>query len=419
MRAARALTRQIVLILLARLREGQLTIVDGEQRLLLGHGGPQATVEVRSPRLWPALLKGSRGMAEAYMDGLWESPDLTAVIRVAARNARRLDQWRRRLAPARVPLQLARGIRIRNTPARSRRHIAAHYDLGNEFFALMLDQSMMYSSAYFPRRGMTLEEASTAKLELICSRLDLGPGEHVLEIGTGWGGFAVHAASTRGCRVTTTTISNEQYELARARVSAAGVADRVTVLCQDYRDLRGRYDKLVSIEMIEAVGWRDFGTFFERCSNLLDDDGRMMLQAIVIDDRAYSVEKASRSFIRTHIFPNGCLPSMEVLSRCVARRTDMQTLGINDLTPHYAETLRRWRANFEGATARLQELGYDERFRRLWRLYLAYCEAGFAERRIGVTQMLLAKPGSAGSGAGAAGSITRADSAGAGSALVA
>jgi cyclopropane-fatty-acyl-phospholipid synthase len=390
---AQRVARGIVLGLLARLRSGQLTVVEGEHRLVLGHGSPQATVQVRSPHLWPRLLHGSRGMAEAYMQGLWESPDLTAVVRVAARNARSLDAWRRRLGPARIPLQAARGLRARNTHARSRHSIAAHYDLGNELFALMLDETMMYSSAYFPRQGMTLAQASRAKLELVCDTLDLQAGDHVLEIGTGWGGFAVHAARTRGCRVTTTTISREQYKHARQWVHAAGVADRVKVLCEDYRDLRGRYEKLVCIEMIEAVGYRDFDTFFARCSNLLTAHGRMLLQAITIDDRAYAVEKASRSFIRAHIFPSGCLPSLAVIARCVAQRTDMRTVGLKDLTPHYAETLRRWCANFEAATARLEDLGYDERFRRLWRMYLAYCEAGFAERRIGVTQMTLAKPG--------------------------
>jgi cyclopropane-fatty-acyl-phospholipid synthase len=389
---AQRVARGIALGVLAHLRSGQLTVVEGEHRQVLGHGSPQGTVQVRSPHLWPRLLHGSRGMAEAYMQGLWESPDLTAVVRVAARNARSLDKWRCLLAPVRVPLQAARGIRARNTHARSRRGIAAHYDLGNELFALMLDETMMYSSAYFPRQGMTLAQASRAKLELVCNGLDLQAGDHVLEIGTGWGGFAIHAARTRGCRVTTTTISREQYEHARKWVRAAGVADRVTVLCEDYRDLQGRYEKLVCIEMIEAVGYRNFGTFFTRCSNLLAAHGRMLLQAITVDDRAYAVEKASRSFIRTHIFPGGCLPSRSVIARCVARRTDMQAVALRDLTPHYAETLRRWRANFEAATARLEDLGYDERFRRLWRMYLAYCEAGFTERRIGVTQMTLAKP---------------------------
>jgi cyclopropane-fatty-acyl-phospholipid synthase len=331
-------------------------------------------------------------MAEAYVEGLWESPSVTDVVRVAALNVRGLDDWRRRVAPARVPLQKLRGIRTRNTRARSRRDIAAHYDLGNELFALMLDETMTYSCAYFPRPGMSLAEASTAKLELACGKLELRERDHVLEIGTGWGGFAVHAARTRGCRVTTTTISREQCEFTRERARAAGVADLVTVLCEDYRDLRGRYSKLASIEMIEAVGWRDFGTYFERCSQLLRDDGRMLLQAIVIDDRAYAVEKSSRSFMRTHIFPNGCLPSLEVIGRCVARRTDMRTTSLTDLTPHYPETLRRWRANFESAAARLAEIGYDERFRRLWRMYLCYCEAGFIERRIRAVQLALAKP---------------------------
>jgi cyclopropane-fatty-acyl-phospholipid synthase len=390
--ARQRVARRIVLCLLRRLRSGRLTVLEGERQLVLGRDSPRATVQINSPQLWPKLLHGSRGLAEAYMHGLWESPDLTAVVRVAARNAKTLDKWRRRLAPARVPLQVVRGIRARNTRTRSRDAIAAHYDIGNEFFALMLDETMMYSSAYFPHRDMTLAQASRAKLELVCRKLGLGPGDHVLEIGTGWGGFAVHAARTRGCRVTTATISREQYEQARDRVRAAGVADRVTVLCDDYRDLRGRYDKLVSIEMIEAVGYRDFDTFFARCSNLLADDGAMLLQAIVIDDLAFEVEKASRSFIRTHIFPGGCLPSLEVIERCIARRTDMRAVGLEDLTRHYVETLRRWRARFEAATVRLDGLGYDERFRRLWRMYLAYCEAGFAERRIGSVQMLLAKP---------------------------
>jgi cyclopropane-fatty-acyl-phospholipid synthase len=392
MTATQRVARGIALCLLRGLRSGRLTILEGEQQLVLGHGSPRATVQVNSPRLWPRLLQGSRGLAEAYMHGLWESADLTAVVRIAARNVRTLDRWRRRFAPARVPLQVVRGIRARNTRTRSRHAVAAHYDLGNEFFALMLDETMMYSSAYFRRRDMTLAQASRAKLELVCGKLGLGPGDHVLEIGTGWGGFAVHAARTTGCRVTTTTISREQYEQARDWVRSAGVADRVTVLCEDYRDLRGHYDKLVSIEMIEAVGYREFDTFFERCSNLLTDDGAMLLQAIVIDDLAYGVEKASRSFIRTHIFPGGCLPSLEAIGRCLARHTDMRTVGLEDLTPHYVETLRRWRERFEAAGARLEGLGYDERFRRLWRMYLAYCEAGFAERRIESVQMLLAKP---------------------------
>ncbi len=316
------------------------------------------------------------------------------MIRVAARNTGGLD--------ARPPPADAAA---RALPARPRRagaqhadraaaeDIAAHYDLGNELFELMLDPTMMYSCAVFERPAATLEEASAAKLELVCDKLDLGPDDHVLEIGTGWGGFAVHAARTRGCRVTTTTISREQHDARRAR-ACARPASRTgsTVLIQDYRELRGTYDKLVSIEMIEAVGWQDFGTFFARCSELLVPDGAMLLQAIVIDDRAYEVEKASKTFIRTYVFPNGCLPSLEVIARCAGRRTDMRTVHLEDLTPHYARDAAPLARELRGRRGRLEALGYDERFRRLWRLYLAYCEAGFAERRIGLVQPVLAKP---------------------------
>jgi cyclopropane-fatty-acyl-phospholipid synthase len=370
---------------------GRLVVVeDGVERTYGPSGPPLATVHVRSPLVWRRLLRGSRGLAESYFEGLWDSPDVTAVVRLAARNVEGIDRLRRRLAFLRAPFQ--RLLSRAQTRRRARRSIAAHYDLGNDLFAQMLDPTMMYSCAVFERPGMTLEEASVAKLERVCSRLALGPEDHVVEIGTGWGGFAVHAALTRGCRVTTTTISREQHDYAVEAVRRAGVEDRVTVLLSDYRDLAGRFDKLVSLEMIEAVGWRHFGTFFSKCSSLLAPDGLMLLQAITIDDRAYAVEKAGASFINTYVFPDGCLPSLEVIGRCVARRTDMQVVGLEDITPHYAETLRRWRANFVAASARLGSLGYDRRFQRLWTLYLSWCEAGFAERRIGDVMMVLAKP---------------------------
>ena len=256
----------------------------------------------------------------------------------------------------------------------------------------MLDPTMMYSCGLFEHRDMTLEEASLAKLELVCEKLELGPRDHVVEIGTGWGGFAVHAATTRGCRVTTTTISREQHDYAAKRVREAGVEHLVELRLDDYRDLRGTYDKLVSIEMIEAVGWRDFGTFFERCCDLLAPDGTMLLQAITMDDRAYQVEKASKSFIRTYVFPNGCLPSLEVIAQCVAKRTDLRTVRLQDLTPALRRDAAALARELRGGDGQLEALGYDERFRRIWRLYLSYCEAGFAERRIGVVQTVLAKP---------------------------
>jgi cyclopropane-fatty-acyl-phospholipid synthase len=388
-RVARAIAERF----LRRISTGQLVVHENGTERTYGEGPPVATVYVRSPEVWRKLLRGSRGFAESYFEGMWDSPDVTAVVRLAARNVEGLDRLRRRLAPLRRPFQQITAIFARTqTRRRARRSIAAHYDLGNDLFELMLDPTMMYSCAIFERPGMSLEEASIAKLERVCERLRLGPDDHVVEIGTGWGGFAVHAAATRGCRVTTTTISREQHDWAVESVRRAGLEQLVTVLLEDYRDLTGTYDKLVSLEMIEAVGWRHFGTFFRRCSELLAPDGLMLLQAITIDDRAYEVEKAGASFINTYVFPDGCLPSIEVMTRNVARRTDMQPVALEDLTPHYAETLRRWRENFMANADRAEELGYDRRFQRLWSLYLSWCEAGFAERRIGDVLMVLAKP---------------------------
>jgi cyclopropane-fatty-acyl-phospholipid synthase len=379
--------RRLVVALLERIESGQLTLVEGGSRRVFGHGSPQATVVVHDPSVFVALARGGKGLAESYVDGRWDSPDVAAVFEVAARNLGGIDAVRRALTPVREPWQRGRQFLVRNTPLRSRADIAAHYDLGNDLFELMLDETMMYSSAIFERRDMSLADASRAKLERICDKLDLQPSDNVLEIGTGWGGFALHAASTRGCRVTTTTLSREQRDLASARVREAGLEDRVTVLLQDYRELTGVYDKLVSIEMIEAVGWKDFGTFFERCAALIRPEGAMALQAITIDDRLYEVEKAQRSFMNSLVFPNGCLPSVEVIARSVARHSDLRMVDLDDITPHYAETLRRWRANFDAGSE-----AYDERFVRLWRLYLSFCEAGFTERRIGSVQIVLAKP---------------------------
>jgi cyclopropane-fatty-acyl-phospholipid synthase len=384
--------RRLLSLLLRRIGTGSLIVLEDGERAVYGTGAPAATIAVHSSRMWRMGVLGSRGLADAYADGLWDSPDLAALVRLAARNAAGLDRLRARLAPVRVPLQRARAWLWPSTRGRRRRDVAAHYDLGNELFCRMLDPTMSYSCAVFEDAGMTLEEAQLAKLELICEKLDLRPGDRLLEIGTGWGALAIHAAATRGCRVTTTTISREQHEYAVAAVRRAGLEDRVTVLLEDYRDLTGRYDKLVSIEMIEAVGWRHTGAFFARCSELLAPHGVMLLQAITIDDRAYEVEKASRSFMNTRIFPGGCLPSLETVTRAAARRTDLQVVGLEDITAHYVETLRRWRRRFSVHAGELAGLGYDERFRRLWTLYLSYCEAGFAERRILDLQVVLAKP---------------------------
>jgi cyclopropane-fatty-acyl-phospholipid synthase len=395
MTAQAQVARRTMLALLGRTRGGCLHVVEADgNHLRFGEpdAGLHVTVWVHSPKVWRQILRGSTGLAETYSAGLWDTDDLVGLVRIAARNVTTFDDWRRRFRSVLAPAQRVARMVPRNDLLGSRRNIAAHYDLGNDLFSLFLDPTMMYSCALFEDPGATLEQAQVAKLDRICRQLRLTESDHLLEIGTGWGSMAVHAAANYGCRVTTTTISREQHDLAVERVAAAGLSDRVTVLLEDYRDLRGQYDKLVSIEMIEAVGWQYFDTYFEACSRLLRPEGLMLLQAITIDERAYEGEKASKSFINTHIFPGGCLPSLEVIHRCVSRATDMRTVWLDDITAHYAETLRRWRAAFLAKAEEADALGYDQGFRRMWDIYLAYVEAGFRECRIGDVQMLLAKP---------------------------
>ena len=357
-----------------------------------GEGELAATLEIRSPAAYPALLRGSRGLALAYARGWWESEELVDLIRLAARNASRFDRLRRALAPLREPYQLLLSLVMNNSRRASRRAIAAHYDLSNDLFAAMLDRSMSYSCLFFERPDASLEEAARAKLELVSRKLALNPADHVLEIGAGWGSFAFHAAANHGCRVTAVTLSRQQAEWMRREARRRRLDRLVEVVVADYRELRGSYNKLCSIEMVEAVGHRGLGRFLSRCSQLLKPDGLMLMQAIVIDDRAWRVERISRSFIRTLIFPEGSLPSQERIARAIAKRTDLRTVAVEDLTAHYVPTLAGWRERFEAAWGRLRQLGFDEQFRRLWRLYLAYCQAGFAERRIEDKQFLFAKP---------------------------
>ncbi|MGH2954338.1 MAG: class I SAM-dependent methyltransferase [Solirubrobacterales bacterium] len=388
------LRRRVALRLLGSLRGGRVVIDEGERRLTFGPPDAElrAEVEVRDPRAYAWALRGSTGWGEGYVDGLWGCDDLVALTRIAIRNLPPIDRWRRRLEPLLGPLQRAAGLVPRNTRGGARRNISAHYDLGNRLFESFLDERLIYSCAYFPRPDSSLDEAQLAKLERICDRLGLGPGDHLVEIGSGWGGLAIFAASEYGCRVTTTTISHEQHELATSRVRDAGVADRVTVLLRDYRDLGGVYDKLVSVEMIEAVGWQYFPAFFAKCSSLLRPEGAMLLQAIVIGDEAYESEKAARSFANKHVFPGGCLPSQRLIAELVERRTDMSIAWQEEISEHYVRTLAAWRERFNDAWPGLRPRGYDRRFRRLWNFYLASSQAGFAERRIRDLQILLAKP---------------------------
>jgi cyclopropane-fatty-acyl-phospholipid synthase len=396
MTAIEGACRRLALRALAGIRDERLDLIEpGGRKLSFGDPDAElaATVEIHSPAFYRAMLGASVGLGEGYRDGVWDCDDLVSLVRIAARNMSPLDRWRRRLHPVLAPLQRTVWRVPRNSRRASRRHISAHYDLGNDLFALYLDESMMYSAAVFPDPDASLAEAQQHRLERICQALELGPDDHLLEIGTGWGGMAAYAAGNYGCRVTTTTISREQREGAMRRIKDAGVEDRVTVLLDDYRDLRGRYTKLVSLEMIEAVGWQYFDEFFGRCSELLEPDGLFFLQAIVIDDRLYEVEKAARSFSNTLIFPGGCLPSVEVIERCVARETDMSMVWLEEIGAHYARTLELWRERFIANTDLAAELGYDEPFRRLWTLWLAMSEAGFRERRLRDVQVLFAKPG--------------------------
>ncbi|MGE5088151.1 MAG: class I SAM-dependent methyltransferase [Candidatus Levyibacteriota bacterium] len=379
---------------LAQLGHGRITLVDGARRDTFGRVTPRcalhATLLVRDRRFYAeAAFGGSVGAGESFMAGDWTVDDLTALTRILLANRDVLDGldggWSRLAAPARRALHAA----ARNTRAGSRRNIAAHYDIGNDFFELFLDPTMMYSCAVFERPEMTLEQAQVAKLDRLCRKLDLKPGDHLLEIGTGWGALALHAARHYGCRVTTTTISREQHALARARIDAAGLSDRITLRLDDYRDLDGRYDKLVSVEMIEAVGHQYFDTFFRRCGELLVPGGTMVLQAITIDDRQYASARDSVDFIKRHIFPGCCIPSVTALAQSATRASTLRIVDLEDVGPHYATTLAAWRRNLHANAGQVRARGYPEALLRMWHFYLSYCEGGFAERALGDVQIVL------------------------------
>ena len=371
-----------------------MELVDSGRRFAFGPADAElrTRIEIHDPRAYRWALRGSTGLGEGYVEGLWSCEDLVALLRIACRSLPPLDRLRAGLQPVLRPAQELGGLVPRNTRAGAARNISAHYDLGEPLFGAFLDPRLVYSCALFEGTETSLEDAQLAKLERVCTALDLGPDDHLLEIGTGWGGLAVHAAATRGCRVTTTTISRNQHAYAVERVRAEGLAERVEVLLTDYRDLGGTYDKLASIEMIEAVGWQYFPRYFGRCAELTRPGGAMFLQAIVIADDLYEQEKDARTFANKHVFPGGCLPSLKLIAE-LARATGMPVERCEDITPDYARTLELWRERFNRSWPELRPLGYDERFARLWNYYLASSEAGFRERRIGDLQLVLAKPG--------------------------
>ena len=391
------LAKRLLFKLLSGLRRGELTIIDGSVRRIFGAKSDRfplgATITIHHPRFYSSVVfGGSIGASEAFMAGQWSTDDLTTVVRITILNREVFEGMEKGLARLTAPLHMFIHLLRGNTKKGSRLNIAAHYDLGNDFYKLFLDETLTYSCNIFEREDSTLKEASLAKYDRICQKLDLSSQDHLIEIGTGWGAFAIYAAQKFGCRITTTTIYAAQHDLAKERIDEAGVAQKVELLLKDYRDLRGKYDKLVSIEMIEAVGHQYFNTFFRSCSNLLKENGMMLLQAITMTDQVFERHKRNVDFIKRYIFPGSCIPSIAAMSRSIARASDLKLVHLEDITPHYARTLRTWRERFFANIDKVRDLGLPETFIRMWEYYLCYCEAGFAERYLGDVQMLLTKP---------------------------
>ncbi|WCN11959.1 methyltransferase domain-containing protein [Marinomonas mediterranea] len=391
------LAQRGVKALLSRLTVGHLVVDDHGDIKEYGQKAADteyhAHIEVKDSRAYrEVFFNASLGGAEGYMKGYWTTPDLLAVIRFMVANLSTLNKLdSERPFWSRLAAKLAHKLNA-NTKEGSKKNISAHYDLGNDFFSQFLDSTMMYSAAIFPDKNADLHDASVHKLDRICQKLELKPDDHLLEIGTGWGGMAIHAAQHYGCKVTTTTISKEQYDYAREKVEALGLSDRVTLLLEDYRDLTGQYDKLVSIEMIEAVGHEYYDSYFEKCSSLIKDAGLMVIQAITIADQRYDFARNSVDFIQRYIFPGGCLPSNKVIADKVAQKTNMQIVAIEDITEHYANTLAKWREAFHAKRNQIVQMGFDDVFIRMWDYYLVYCEGGFRERSISTGQFVFAKP---------------------------
>jgi len=391
-----SLGRTLLFAQLKQIEQGELTFVDELGTHRFGNRKRcdlHATIHVNHTQLYAdAAFGGSVGAGEAYIRGLWRCDDLVALVRIFVINRDVLNGMDSRWAWITKPFLKLFHFWNRNSKAGSARNIAAHYDIGNDLYKLMLDDTMAYSCGIFLTPQSTLHEASVEKFDAACRKLKLKPSDHLLEIGTGWGGMAIHAAKHYGCRVTTTTISKQQYEMAKEKVAAAGLQDRVTLLLDDYRDLQGQFDKLVSIEMIEAVGANYLDTYLKKCSSLLKPNGAMLLQAITLQDQFYQQALKSVDFIQRYIFPGSFIPSVTVISNSMARVTDLKMIEMEDYGSHYATTLHHWRERFFAALPEVRHLGYSDNFIRLWEYYLCYCEGGFIERQLGVAQLVFAKP---------------------------
>jgi cyclopropane-fatty-acyl-phospholipid synthase len=389
--------RSLLIAKLEKLQVGKVQLIDSDGSYSFGrpesNNQLSVAINVSDQRFYSDIAFGGTVAAgEAYMQGYWSCSNLTDLIRIMICNRRILDQMEGNLSLFKnVFLRLAHWLN-RNSQAGSRRNIEAHYDLGNEMFELFLDPTMMYSCAYYPDDHSSLEQASLAKLQRICDKLQLNESDHIIEIGTGWGGFALYAAKNYGCKVTTTTISQQQHDLAKQRIIESGLQDRITLLMEDYRDLEGTYDKLVSIEMIEAVGHQYLDTYFAKCSSLLKPDGIMLIQAITIADQQYDQAIKSVDFIQRFIFPGGFIPSVSAITHSVKKSTDMRLFQLEDIGPHYATTLRDWRHRFSDNLEQIKALGYSNQFVSMWNFYLCYCEAGFLERVLGNAHLVFIKP---------------------------
>ncbi len=351
-------------------------------------------IEVSDIRFYRAILeRGSVGAGESFVKGQWECSDLTALIRIFVLNQSTMNKFEKGVALLSHPIRKLYHTFRRNTIDGAKLNISAHYDLGNEFFKLFLDPTMMYSAGIFTREDQTMEEASINKLKRICDKLGLTSDDHILEIGTGWGGFAIYAAKHYGCKVTTTTISREQFSYAKKQIYREKLEGLIHLKFQDYRKLKGRYDKIVSIEMIEAVGWQFYDQFHQACSRLLKENGSMLIQAITIQDQEYERAKREVDFIKQYVFPGCCIPSMTALVDSATRSSDLRLFHMEDNTINYARTLRKWYEKLLDNRGKILKMGKTEEFLRLWEFYLCYCEGGFRERSIQSVQYIMTKPG--------------------------
>jgi cyclopropane-fatty-acyl-phospholipid synthase len=392
------LGRKLLLGQLAKLQHGSVRIVEPQGDHRFGKRTSDCdlavTVHVDNAQFFADVaFGGTVGAGEAYIRGLWRCDDLTALVRIFVRNRDLMNGMDGRWAIFTKPFLKAFHALNRNSKEGSARNISAHYDLGNDLYELMLDETMMYSCAIYPRPEATLHEAQIAKLDAICQKLALTPQDHLVEIGTGWGGLAIHAAANYGCRVTTTTISKEQHDYAKAKIEKLGLSNRITLLFQDYRDLKGEYDKLVSIEMIEAVGADFLETYLAKCASLLKPNGVMLLQAITIQDQFYENALGSVDYIQRFIFPGSFIPSITAIVSAATGATDLKVSHLEDIGPHYATTLRHWRERFFAELPAVRRLGLNDSFVRMWEFYLCYCEGGFLERALGDVHILLSRPG--------------------------